>query len=158
MRVEVLYPEFSDLVKSYDLFCVCEAKIDKYDDINLPGYVFLSQCRKQKYIRKSGGIGVLVKQSLSPYVSFVESDSDYDLWLSISKNAYTTDEDIIVEAIYIPPADSRFYNPDEIEQFNVKITNMCDSNKCVLLMGDFNARTHNKQDYMDEDHFFLRPI
>ena len=94
--------------------------------------------------------------SLSPYVSFVESDSDYVLWLSISKKAYTTDEDIIVGAIYIPPADSRFYNPDEIEQFNVEITTMCVSNKYVLLMGDFNARTHNKQDYMDEDQFFCR--
>ena len=33
---------------------------------------------------------------------------------------------------------------------------MCVSNKYVLLMGDFNARTHSKQYYMDEDHFFCR--
>ena len=41
--------------------------------------------RLLKYIRKSGGIGVFVKQSLSSLVSFVESYSDYVLWLSISK-------------------------------------------------------------------------
>ena len=35
--------------------------------------------------------------------------------------------------IYIPPTDSRFYNPGEIEQFNVEVINMCVSNKCVLL-------------------------
>ena len=121
--------------------------LDKYDDINLPGYVFLSQCRKQKYIRKSGGIGVFVKQSLPSYVSFVDSDSDYVLWLSISKKAYKSDEDIYAGAIYIPPNDSRFYNSDEIEQFNVEITNMYVSNKYVLLMGVFNARPHNKQDF-----------
>ena len=154
LRRKVLFPDFADLINKYDLFCVCETKLDKYDDINLPGYVFLSQCRKQKYIRKSGGIGVFVKQSLSSLVSFVESDSDYVLWLSISKKAYNTDEDIIVGAIYIPPNDSRFYNPVEMEQFNVETTNMCVSNKYVLLMGDFNARTYNKQDFLDEDEFF----
>ena len=142
------------MVNKYDLFCVCETKLDKYDDINLPGYVFRSQCRKQKYIRKSGGIGVFVKQSLSSYVSFVESDSDYVVWLSIRKKANKTDEDIYVGAIYISPNDSRFYNSNEIEQFNVEVTNMCVSNKYVLLMGDFNARIHNKQDFLDEDEFF----
>ena len=115
----------------------------QYDDINLPGYVFLSQCRKQKYIRKSGGIGVFVKQSLPSYVSFVEYHSDYVLWLM-------PDEDIYAGAIYIPPYDSRFYNSDEI----VEITNIYVSNKYVLLMGDFNARPHNKQDFLDEDEFF----
>ena len=71
LRRKVLYPEFSDLVKSYDLFCVCETKIDKYDDINLPGYVFLSQCRKQKYIRKSGEIGVFVKHFVTFTLCFI---------------------------------------------------------------------------------------
>ena len=63
------------------------------------------------------------------HVSFVESDSDYVLWLIISKKAYKTNEDIYEGAIYIPPNDSRFYKSDEIEQFNVEITNMCVSNK-----------------------------
>ena len=154
LKRRVLFPEFSDLVSEYDVFCVCETKLDKYDVINLPGYVFHSQCRKQKYVRKSGGLGIFIKQSLSSYVSFLESDSDYVLWLSISKEAYQTDEDFFIGAIYIPPNDSRFYNPNEIEQFNVEVTNMCVSNKYVLLMGDFNARTQNKQDFLEEDEFF----
>ena len=33
---------------------------------------------------------------------------------------------------------------------------MCVSNKYALLMGDFKSRTHNKQDYMDEDKFYCR--
>ena len=40
LKRRVLFPEFSDLVSKYDVFCVCETKFDKYDDINLPGYVF----------------------------------------------------------------------------------------------------------------------
>ena len=156
LKRKVLYPEFSSLVNNYDMLSVCETKLDRYDLIELPGYVFFSQCRKQKYIRKSGGIGVFIKQSLFPHVSHIESDSDYVLWLSISKKVFNTDEDIYVGAIYIPPNDSKFYNPDEIENFNVEITNMCVSNKYVLLMGDFNARTQNKQDFLEEDNFFIK--
>ena len=156
LKRKVLYPEFSSLVNNYDMLSVCETKLDRYDLIELPGYVFFSQCRKQKYIRKSGGIGVFIKQSLFPHVSHIESDSDYVLWLSISKKVFNTDEDIYVGAIYIPPNDSKFYNPDEIENFNVEITNMCVPNKYVLLMGDFNARTQNKQDFLEEDNFFIK--
>ena len=46
----------------------------------------------------------------------------------------------------------------QIEQFNVEITNMCVSNKFVFLMGDFNVRIHNKQDFMDEDEFLCRQL
>ena len=36
--------------------------------------------------------------------------------------------------------------------FNVEV-NMCIANKFVFLMGDFNARTCNKDDFVDADAF-----
>ena len=42
-----------------------------------------------------------------------------------------------------------------MENFNVEIRNMCISNKYVLLLGDFNARTQNKQYFLEEDRFFM---
>ena len=71
------YPEFIDTVKEHDIACVSETKIDKYDTITLEGYTFLSQCRKQPYLRKSGGIGVFIKDEFFPHVTVIESDSDY---------------------------------------------------------------------------------
>ena len=35
---------------------------------------------------------------------------------------------------------------------------MCVSNKYVLLMGDFNARTHDKQDFLEEDELFSQHL
>ena len=95
------------------------------------------------YICKSGGIGIFVKQPLFQHISLLESD--YVLWVSISKKVFNTDEDIYVGAIYIPPNDSKFYNSNEMENFKVEITSMCVSNKYVILMGDFNARTKKKR-------------
>ena len=88
LKRKVQYPEFGELVNKYDLFCVCETKLDRYDCIDLPGYFLFSKCRKQKYIRKSGGIGVFVKQSLSGHCSVVQTDSDYILWVSISQHVF----------------------------------------------------------------------
>ncbi|MCG8113215.1 MAG: reverse transcriptase domain-containing protein [Candidatus Thiodiazotropha taylori] len=156
LKRRLLYPEFCEIINDYDIFCVCETKLDRYDVIELNGYKFISQCRKQKYIRKSGGLGVFVRNNLSNYVSLIESDSDYIMWLKISKVAFKTDEDIYVGVVYIPPNDSRFNTADEINLLNVEITTMCVANKYVLLMGDFNARTCNKADFVDTDDFLLR--
>ena len=68
-----------ECISEYDLFCVTETKIDSCDIIALPGYKFLSQTRKQKYVHKSGGIGIFVNDFISPHISLVESGSDYIL-------------------------------------------------------------------------------
>ena len=126
-------------------------KIDNHDVISLPGYKFLSQNRKQKYVRKSGGIGIFVKDSIMQYISLVESDSDYILWFKLCKAYTQTDEDLFFGIVYLPPAESRFNNKDELDLFEVEITNMCVLHKYIFLMGDFNARTQTKKDYIDPD-------
>ena len=80
IRRKMQYPEFRDLISNYDLFCVTESKLDNHDLITLPGYKFISQPRRQKFLRRSGGIGVFVKDNISPHISIIDSDSDYILW------------------------------------------------------------------------------
>ncbi|MEW8546069.1 MAG: endonuclease/exonuclease/phosphatase family protein [Candidatus Thiodiazotropha sp.] len=154
IKRRVNYPEFCELVQEHDIFCVAETKLDKHDTVQIEGYTFLSQSRKQPFLRRSGGIGVFVKASISPYVTIIESDSDYILWFKISKKFLRTDEDIVCGAIYVPPSDSKYNTPDELDMFEVEITNMCILQKYVFLMGDFNSRTHNKEDFTDVDTFF----
>ena len=134
---------------------MCETKLDAYDEIKLSGHEFLSQCRKQKCFRKSGGIGVFVKDTISEHVSVVDSESDYVLWLKLDKRAFKMNDDIFIGAIYIPPRDSRFYTNDEIDLFNAEVSEMCISHNYVLLMGDFNARTYDKFDFIEADDYFL---
>ena len=154
LKCRLNYPEFRELVQGYDIFCVSETKIDKHDIISLQGFTFLSQCRKQRFIRKSGGIGVFIKDELFPYVSFIESESDYILWFKFDKVLLKTDEDVVFGVVYLPPADSRFNTQDELDLFEVEITNMCILYKYVILTGDFNARTQMQDDFLDVDNFF----
>ena len=147
------YPEFCQKIQEYDIFCVTETKTTKYDIISLQGYIFHSQCRKQKFVRKSGGIGAFIKNDIAPYITLIESESDYILWLRISKLLLKTDEDVVLGIVYLPPSDSRFNTPDEIDLFEVEVSNMNILHKYVLLTGDFNARTHTKADFISEDEF-----
>ena len=142
LRRKILYPEFTELVSQFDIFFVSETKLDDYDIINIDSYDFFSQCRKQKYIRKSGGLGFFIKHTLKPYINIVKSDSDYVMWFKVSKSLVKTSEDILFGVFYIPPPESRFHNVEEIELLEVEITSSCIQNDNVLLTGDFNARTH----------------
>ena len=56
---------------------MCETKLDKYDSIELHGFTFISKCRKHKFIRKSGGLGVFVRNELSEFIAQEDSESDY---------------------------------------------------------------------------------
>ena len=106
------YADFNSLVEPFDLFCITETKCDKYDIISVPNYVYLSKPRKQKYIRKSGGIGLLVKQNISKDVDIIDSDCEYIMWIKLNKSIFNIDNDIILGIMYIPPDQSRFFNDD----------------------------------------------
>ena len=83
IKRKMSYPELCELICKYDLFCITETKIDSHDNITLSGYKFLAQSHKQKHVRKSGRIGLFVKNLISPHISLVESDSDYIMWFRL---------------------------------------------------------------------------
>ena len=64
-----------------------------------------------------------------------------------------TDRDFVFGAIYVPPSESRFINQDELDILEVELCNTCILYKYVCRLGDFNARTHNKDDFLDVDDF-----
>ena len=71
------FPDFIDFIAEYDLICICESKLDDADvhNVDLDGYHFIPYNRK-KYLRKSGGIGIFVKNELidNSYISFPKKD------------------------------------------------------------------------------------
>jgi len=60
IRRRLQYPDFEDMINTYDLFCCTETKLDTHDFITIDNYTFFSQCRKQKVFRRSGGVGFFI--------------------------------------------------------------------------------------------------
>ena len=65
--------------------------------------------KKKKNSRKSGGISVYFKEYFSKHISEIETESDYVLWIELSKELFKLDENIILGAVYIPPECSNFF-------------------------------------------------
>ena len=57
---KLLFPDFIEFIKKYDIVCISETKLDDIDVINvqLDGYTFFAKNRISR--RKSGGVGIFV--------------------------------------------------------------------------------------------------
>ena len=88
----------------------------------------------------------------------MDSESDYTMWLKLNKMAFKTNEDLYIGVVYVPSSDSRFNTCDETNIFNIEVANMCIENEFVFLMGDFNAMTCNKGDFIDADYFLTHHL
>ncbi len=108
LKHRLQYPDFVQYIQEYDRFTVQETKLDKYDVVSIPGYRFIAQSRKQKYFRKSGGIGIFVKNPSSEFVTVIESESDYIMWIKLNRKMISDNIDIVLGLIYQPPESSRF--------------------------------------------------
>ncbi|MES9880523.1 MAG: reverse transcriptase family protein [Sedimenticola sp.] len=153
LKSRILYPEFIDLVNLYDILCVTETKLDAFDIISIPNYTLFTKHRKQNYFRKSGGIGIFVKDNISPFIQEIISDSEYVHWLSVNKDFTSLEENIIIGTVYIPPSNSRFFNDDDFMNLEMEMVSMCSTYKYVFVTGDTNGRTGEIADYTPADNF-----
>ncbi|MEW8547682.1 MAG: endonuclease/exonuclease/phosphatase family protein [Candidatus Thiodiazotropha sp.] len=147
------YPDFIEYFDKYDLICFVETKLEDTDVVSIPGFQCFSQPRKQKYIRKSGGIALYAKNDIFEHCKHLSTDSDYIMWISIDKSSTSMDENLIIGVTYVPPSQSRFFNDEELQTLENEITSMCSSHKYVYITGDLNARTANLIDYVQLDEF-----
>ena len=122
------YPEFNELILKYDIICFAETKLDNTDVISCDGYTFFNKPRRERYIRKSGGLGFLVRNEICKHVSFVDAESEYVAWLKIRKSFQHQNDDLVIGSVYIPPQQSQFFSTDEFECFEREITSVCSSN------------------------------
>ena len=90
------YPDFVEYFDKYDLICFVETKLEDIDVISIPGFQCFSQPRKQKYIRKSGGIALFAKDEIFQHCKYLATDSDYVMWISIDKSRISIDENLII--------------------------------------------------------------
>lgn len=61
---------------------------------------------------------------------------EFDSFLNQNRQMFA---DVYSGITYVPPSDSRFRTADELEQFEIDITDKCISHKYVYIVGDFNA-------------------
>ena len=95
------------MIKKYDILIFVETKTDEFDENNLPGV-------KQQFffIRKSGGIIIIYKDTISKCLTFPTSNSEFVQWVEIG-NESSHFTKLLIGCVYIPP-ENRKYTSDRV--------------------------------------------
>jgi hypothetical protein len=73
------------MIKKYDILIFVETKTDEFDEINLPGGYSYHVKHRKKIIRKSGGIIIIYRDTISKCLTFPTSNSEFVQWVVIYK-------------------------------------------------------------------------
>ncbi|CAG2200728.1 unnamed protein product [Mytilus edulis] len=145
----LIFKEFTDLIELNDIFVCIESKLDDLDQLNLPkGYDYFTKNRK-KFERKSGGITVIFKKCLKNFLTFINTDSEFVLWVKVDIPMQLTK--IMFGCIYVPPENSRYSSKDAFDEIETELITLKDQSTATALLGDFNARTGSLCDYIIPD-------
>ena len=133
------------MIQNYDIFICTESKIDEFDVLSLPpGYTSFSRVR-QNFAKKSGGITVIYKQSLSENIVFLNTKCEFIQWMKF-KNMKTL-SDTLIGGVYIPPENSKYSSKDAFDEIEEDLLSLLGSINNYALIGDFNARTKTLDDF-----------
>ena len=72
-------------MQKYKLIFLTETKLDELDDVTVPNYKIFTNNRKIKK-RASGGVAVLVHNSLSDYITVLDTDIKSTIWIRLDKS------------------------------------------------------------------------
>ena len=139
----------NNLFSEYELVFLFETmKLDTYSP-TLPNFKFVHCQREYKHPRArrpSGGIGVLIRESISHSVK-IEKINEHVIWLSIKQYQK---HPLIIGGTYIPPAGSKIYLnygiSDIFQALQTDIAHFLSVSPYVALCGDFNSRTGGLSD------------
>ena len=148
-----MIPEFLSFVAQYDIIGIQESKLDDVDRVNIPLYQVFANNRARISRYRSGGIAILVKNELYPFITIQKVESKLISWLAISNQILPTDDDLYCGIVYIPPYRSKFAHDDPYLELQAEVDKYMAKSKNILMFGDFNSRTGSKADYIICDQF-----
>ena len=140
-------------LESFDIISMQETWLTESSDIEIDGFNHYKVIRTgidPNAPRGSGGISVFIKKSLDFSVNILKSVDDNLLWLKIENKEGVS---FALCSVYIPPEGSSalvgkedlfLKLSDSISYFKQQFN--------VIVLGDFNARTRCKLDFIDQNN------
>ena len=157
LKSKLSCPEFYDFISSYDIIGMVETKINEIDiilnndhvDTGIPGYVCFHKTRKKRNGTTSGGIAIMVKNSLKEMIQIIETDNDNILWCKINGFFSESNEDLLLGVAYISPEGSQYSNTQCFNDIERDYYTHFIDMKYSIVAGDFNSYISNKPDFYD---------
>ena len=147
-------PDFKRQTQNSKIFGLVETQhvADDIDQLQINDHKCFQVCRKKKkYGRKHGGIAVFVHNSILNGVSKIPTQGSECVILKLSKDFFKINKDTYLLFVYCSPANSSFCIRTGLEPFSDlehKLGNL-DPQCERIVLGDLNARTALKLDYIE---------
>ena len=154
-------PDFVNFISSFDVISLCEtwAEFDNEFNDKFHGFTVFGKSRPRNLTRGrfTGGICVLIKNSLVKYVRCIRSEMADCILLLFNGEIFKFDKDVLLCSVYIPPQSSTAYhrlatnNGIELMEFELirVLSNLPDVH--LIISGDLNARTAKEPDFIIDD-------
>ena len=113
--------DFTDLTHDLDVIGITETHSSMELDVQKQGYKHYAIVRKKATLARahSGGIAVLVRNSLAPDTSMCEWSNPCCLTLRINGSALGLSQDLHLVTVYIPPENSSYLKSTGINPFDL---------------------------------------
>ncbi|CAG2238601.1 unnamed protein product [Mytilus edulis] len=106
--------------------------------------------KKQKaHDRKNHPAEVLNRTTTVP----VEPLVDVENIARVDRILFRTEDDIIMGIVYIPPENTRYTSENAMSEIEIEFLELQKNSNCIFLLGDFNSRTANEQDFFNISDF-----
>lgn len=120
-----------------------------YELFNRPSIKHTSKHHVKKSGSSSGGITLGFKLAIKQSIKLIASNPHF-IWAKLENTFFNLNQGIFLCAIYVPPRDSPYFNPDIFDDLQTDIAKFS-SEGLIMLTGDLNARTGCGLDYVDTD-------
>lgn len=149
--------DFVNTIIDYDMVCLTETWLSAQSDVNLKGFRCIKRPRnkRRKKGRRSGGIILYFKKWLSNGIKEISKSHEDLLWVKLDRYFFGFDKDVYICIAYIKPNSCNIPNSAFLQL--EKDISRFDKYGHVVLVGDFNARTGELNDFVmndTEDKYF----
>ena len=149
-------PFFMECINNALIFCCLETHhtAAEIDQIQITGYKCFNVCRKKRKVgRNSGGIAVYVDNNILEGVQKIPSSGSENVLIKLKANYFGFERDLALCFSYCVPQNSSFQVREQLDVYGdleLKLSNL-GNNVDKLCLGDFNARTGAKFDYLPSE-------
>ena len=149
--------DFLQEIVACDVIGLAETHIHSriLDDLAIPGFSRINYKIREPHSKGncgSGGVALFSKGHISQFLVPIQNDNEDVSWVRIKKELLRGKRDIYLATIYISPKGNKENISKTFEKLGEEIETMRSKGE-VMLQGDLNARTSNKDEIIIADKY-----
>ena len=158
LRSKMKSEDFFDFLNDYDIIGLLEVKMDKNDLDSIKNefgsFEIFCNIDKEYSTKPRGGIILLIKKNLVPFVHIFPSEQNLALFFQIKAEFLNSPKDLICGCTYIPPFTSLYNDKKSFENLEAEIIQLPGLDLSdLIIFGDLNAKTKTEKDFIDFDKY-----